>query len=185
VSDRPANPVKIRPWASADLALLERLLGDPAMMRHLGGPESPSDIRARHERYLASDPAAGGLFAIVLGGDAVGWVGYWESEWQGEHVWECGWHVVPAWQGQGVATAGTSLMIDAARVHGVHDRVHAFPSVGNAASNALCRHLGFGLLGEVEVEYPRGSMMRANDWLLDLRAGRSGQEGLPADPGSR
>lgn len=31
--------------------------------------------------------------------EAVGWVGYWESEWRGETVWECGWSVLPEAQG--------------------------------------------------------------------------------------
>jgi hypothetical protein len=31
--------VNIRPWSDGDLHLLERLLGDPAMNVHLGGPE--------------------------------------------------------------------------------------------------------------------------------------------------
>ena len=174
MSDLPGGEVTVRPWEEADLWLLGRLLGDPAMMRHLGGPESPDSIRSRHERYLASNPATNGLFTILLGEDAVGWVGYWESDWQGQAVWECGWHVLPEAQGRGVATAGTALMLERVRTHGVHDHIHAFPSVDNAASNALCRRLEFELLGEVDVEYPRGSMMRANDWCLDLRVGRSG-----------
>lgn len=169
----PASPpaeVAIRPWATGDLGLLERLLGEPDMMRHLGGPESPDAIRARHERYLASDPAKGGLFAITIGPDAAaaGCVGYWESVCRGEAVWECGWNVVPEAQGQGVATAGAALMIERARRHGLHRQLHAFPSVDNAASNALCRRLGFELLGEVEVEYPKGSMMHSNEWRLCL-----------------
>lgn len=170
MSEPSANDITIRPWHAGDLGLLERLLGDPAMMDHLGGPETPDAIRARHERYLASDPASNGLFAIVREGAPVGWVGYWESEWGGEAVWECGWHVLPEEQGAGAATAGAGLMLERIRQHGVHRYVHVFPSVDNAPSNALCRRLGFELLGEVDVEYPRGSMMRANDWRLDLHA---------------
>jgi RimJ/RimL family protein N-acetyltransferase len=46
--------------------------------------------------------------------------------------------------------------------------VHAFPSVSNAPSNAVCRKLGFTLLEECEFEFPRGNFMRCNDWRLDL-----------------
>jgi RimJ/RimL family protein N-acetyltransferase len=42
--------------------------------------------------------------------------------------------------------------------------------VDNAASNALCRKLGFVLVGETDVEYPPGHMMRCNDWRIDLTA---------------
>lgn len=166
--------VAIRPYSTGDLWLLERLLGDPEMMRYLGGPESVDAIRARHERYLAFDPAKGGLFTITLGSaaSAVGWIGYWEAEWQKEAVWECGWHVLPESQGRGVAASGTALMVERARRHGTHRYLHAFPSVDNAASNALCRRVGFQLLGAVEVEYPRASAMRSNDWRLDLSATR-------------
>ncbi|MGS2645029.1 LysE family translocator [Streptosporangium sp. G12] len=42
------------------------------------------------------------------------------------------------------------------------------PSVGHPASNAICRKLGFFLLGECDFEYPPGTTMRCNDWRLDL-----------------
>ena len=162
--------VALRPWAADDEWLLQRLLGDPQMTRYLGGLESQGAIRARHERYLVADPDNHGLFAVTVGpaAEAVGWVGYWESEWHGELVWECGWNVLPEAQGRGVATAAAALMIADARRRGGHRHLHAIQAVGNAASNALCRTLGFELLGEVEVEYPTGIVMRSNDWRLDL-----------------
>jgi hypothetical protein len=46
--------------------------------------------------------------------------------------------------------------------------MHAFPSVDNGPSNAICKKLGFILLGEEDFEYPKGSFMRSNDWRLDL-----------------
>jgi RimJ/RimL family protein N-acetyltransferase len=46
--------------------------------------------------------------------------------------------------------------------------LHAFPAVDNAASNALCRSLGFTLLGAFDVEYPPGHALRCNDWALEL-----------------
>jgi RimJ/RimL family protein N-acetyltransferase len=162
--------VVLRPWGRGDLPLLERLLGDPDMMRCLGGPDSPEAIGARHQRYLNADPAKNGLFAVVLGEteDAVGWVGYWESDRRGELVWECGWHVLPEAQGRGVATEAVRLLLEDARRRGRHRSVHAFPSVENVASNALCRTLSFELLGEADVEYPLGNMMHSNDWRFDL-----------------
>ena len=54
--------------------------------------------------------------------------------------------------------------------HGERRFVHAFPSVDNAPSNAVCRKTGFVLLGDYEFEYPPGSFMRCNDWRLDLLA---------------
>ncbi len=162
--------VSLRPWAQGDHALLPRLLGDPGMTRYLGGPETPEFIRAREERYLVADPEKNGLFAIIAGPDAkpVGWVGYWESKWRGEAVWECGWNVVPEAQGRGIATQAAALMVTDVRRRGTHRCLVAFPSVDNAASNVLCRRLGFELLGEEDVEYPKGRMVRSNAWRLAL-----------------
>ena len=44
--------IHLEPWAEDDLPLLQALLGDPAMMEHLGGPETPEKIVERHGRYL-------------------------------------------------------------------------------------------------------------------------------------
>jgi RimJ/RimL family protein N-acetyltransferase len=168
-----APAARIEPWHEDDLPLLERLLGDPAMMEHLGGPESPEQIAARHLRYL--DPGAGGegrMFRIVdaRDGEAVGSVGYWERSWRGGEVYEIGWAVVPAAQGRGLARAGTALTIEAARAERRHRLLHAFPAAGNPPSNAICRRLGFTLLEELPFEYPPGRLMQCNDWRLDLRA---------------
>ena len=161
--------MRIEPWSEGDLPLLERLLGDPAMTAHLGGPETPDQIAGRHARYLAGaerDPQ----FRIVADGEAVGWVGYWERTWRDEDVYETGWSVLPAFQGRGIAAAATALVLDHARAGGRRRFVHAFPNVDNAPSNAICRRLGFTLLEERELEFPPGNLMRCNDWRLDLRA---------------
>ena len=164
----PEARVSLRPWRPDDLPLLERLLGDPVMTRHLGGPETPLQLRARHQRYL--DDRSSGLFAVVLGALPVGWVGYWERSWQDEQVWECGWSVLPEHQGRHVATAATALLVARARADGRHRYLHAFPAVANGPSNGVCRSVGFTLLGECDVEYPPGHHLRCNDWRLDLRA---------------
>jgi hypothetical protein len=43
--------VRIEPWGEADLPLLQKCLGDPAMMEHLGGAMSPEQIVERQRRY--------------------------------------------------------------------------------------------------------------------------------------
>jgi hypothetical protein len=35
--------VRLEPWGEGDLPLLEKLMGDPAMTEHLGGPETPEE----------------------------------------------------------------------------------------------------------------------------------------------
>jgi RimJ/RimL family protein N-acetyltransferase len=156
--------VHVEPWTD-DLDLLHGLLGDPAMMAHLGGPEPPEKIASRNADYARTGSRQ---YRLVAGDDGAGWVGYWEREWRGHTVYEIGWSVLPAFQGRGLASAATAAVLELARAEeDLHD-VHAFPSVENGPSNGLCRKLGFELLGEVELEYPKGSHMRCNDWRLAL-----------------
>ena len=112
------------------------------------------------------------MFKIVDGptGEAVGSVGYWERAWRDRQVYEVGWSVLPAFQGRGLARLATAEVIALARSEGKHRFLHAFPSIHNAPSNAICRRLGFTLVEECEVEYPPGRFMRCNDWRLDLFA---------------
>jgi RimJ/RimL family protein N-acetyltransferase len=163
--------VRLEPWGKGDLPLLRRLLGDPAMTEHLGGPESEEKLVERQARYeRAGEPGAGRMFKIVElpSGEAAGSVGYWEKDWRGETVYETGWSVLPEFQGGGIAVAATEQVIAAAREERRRRYLHAFPSVENAPSNAICRKLGFELLGDSEFEYPKGHFMRCNDWRLDL-----------------
>ena len=163
--------VALRTWSASDHALLKRLMGDPQMTDHLGGPETPEKIRERHERYTAiGNSGTGEMFVIAVGpgGDGAGSVGYWEKDWQGETVWETGWSVLPEFQGHGIATRATALVVARAMAAGKHRSIHAFPSVDNGPSNAVCRKVGFKLLGEFEFEYPKGNQLRCNDWFLDL-----------------
>ena len=159
--------MQIEPWAEGDLALLEALLGDPAMMEHLGGPESPEKIRERQARY---EPADSGMFRIVdvASGEGVGSVGYWPRSWRGDEINEIGWSVLPAFQGRGIARMATAQTIERARAETDRRFLHAFPSVENPPSNALCRTLGFTMLGVRKLEYPPGSVLQVNDWRLDL-----------------
>ena len=167
-ANRPEeDEISLRPWSADDLPLLVRLLGDPRMTEHLGGPESPDKLRERNERYVAMHGSGrGAMFVIEVGpgGDLAGSIGYWEKEWQGETVWETGWSIVPEFQGRGIATRAAALAVAAARHDGPHRSIHAFPSVDNGASNAICRRAGFTLRGEYDFEYPPGNVMRCNDW---------------------
>jgi RimJ/RimL family protein N-acetyltransferase len=162
--------VHLEPWEPNDLRLLVSLVGDPVMMAHLGGPEPPEKIAARHQHYLQLGPRGSGqMFKVVDDtGAALGSVGYWPRTWHGQEVYETGWTVLPAFQGRGVATAAMGQVIALARAERTRQLMHAFPSVDNLPSNAICRKLGFTLMGESDVEYPPGQIMRCNDWRLAL-----------------
>lgn len=161
--------VRLRPWAPGDLWLLRRT-NAPEMTEHLGGPETDEQVAARHERYLRTLGDAGRMFTIVLipGGEVVGSIGFWEHAWQGDVVYETGWGVLPEFQGRGIAASAARAVVEEARRQGAHRSLHAFPSVGHAASNAVCRKAGFTLLGECDFEYPKGHPITSNDWAVDL-----------------
>lgn len=152
-----------------DFPLLERLLGDPIMMEHLGGPETHEQLVKRHTRYLHSQHC----YTIVYGSEqkGVGWVGYWETEWKGKKVWETGWNVLPEYWGKGIATRATKLVLEEVKKEQTYQYIHAYPSIENAPSNAICRKTGFELQGEEDVEYPKGHIMRCNDWRKDVSKG--------------
>jgi RimJ/RimL family protein N-acetyltransferase len=173
--ETPRIAVRIEPWGSDDLWLEQKLMGDPAMTTYLGGPESEERIAARHARFLQLPVSGKGqMFKIVdaTTGEAIGGVGYWERELRGETVYEMGWGVLLPFQGRGVARAATRQAIAHAAAAGKHRYLYAFPSVENAPSNGICRTLGFTLVEESEYEYPPGSVMRCNDWRLDLFASK-------------
>lgn len=165
-----SRKVRIEPWADTDLALLFRL-NAPEMMEHLGGPESEEKVLSRHMQYLENF-GTGCMFSIILlpECEAVGFVGYWERFWQEEIVFEIGWSVLPPFQGMGIATAAATETVERASAEQKHKYIHAFPSVNNPASNAICRKLEFLYIDEYELEFPPGSFMQCNDWRLNLRA---------------
>ena len=164
-----ALTVRLEPWTQADLSLL-RQANTPEMTAHLGGPETEDKLLDRHRRYLQQDdPGAGLMFAVVLpDGQRVGVIGYWQRTWQNELVYETGWSVMPAFQGRGIATAAAKAVAGRARAQHRHQHLHAFPAADHPASNAICRKAGFMLCGETDFEYPPGTIMRCNDWRLDL-----------------
>jgi RimJ/RimL family protein N-acetyltransferase len=142
------------------------------MTVHLGGPESPDEIRWRHMAYLGvGDTTAGRMFVVTAGpeGLAAGSTGYWEVDRQGETVWETGVSVLPEAQGRGIATRALVQIVERARAEAWHDSIHAFTALDNDPASALCRRAGFTLVGACEYEYPSGQVMRCNDWVVEFR----------------
>ena len=166
---RPKLRVELQPWSTGDLSLLQEL-NAPEMKQHIGGPETADQLIDRQAQFEA--PGSRQFRIVVAGSEPAGWVGYWERTWRDEQVWEVGWAVVPRFQGRGVATAATTQVLTAARAEHRMRFVHAYPSLDNGPSNALCRTVGFELLGSHDFEFPTGSgrLMRCNDWRFDLNA---------------
>ena len=161
--------VTLRPWAAGDLDLLFRANAEN-MTEHIGGPESDNEVRARHHKYLRFWREGGArMFTILADGERVGGIGWWTTQWRGEHVQETGWFVIPEAQRQGIAGAATALIIDDAVRFGVNRLLTASPSIHNVASNALCERSGF-TRGGVETFPFRGTELTVTMWTLNLEA---------------
>jgi RimJ/RimL family protein N-acetyltransferase len=168
--------IRLEPWDEDDLPLVTEIMGTPEMTVYLGGPESPEKLEDRLARYRAATTPESRMFKIVevASDESVGSVGYWERAEGGTMVYETGWSVIPVFQGRGIAAGATELAIESARSERRNRFLHAYPRVDNGASNAICRKLGFTLLGSREFEYPPGNPILCNDWRLDLFSDESG-----------
>ncbi|WP_159500115.1 GNAT family N-acetyltransferase [Microbacterium sp. 18062] len=163
--------VTLEPWAPQHLSLLIEA-NTAAMTRGLGGPESDEEVHRRHERYLRLNSSGETwMFAIQADGEPAGGIGFWPIEHGGEAAHETGWNVLPQWQGQGIAGAALRTLIQfVVEKAPPGKRLFAYPSVHNAASNALCRTAGFDDLGERDFPF-RGTVLHTRVWALDLRPG--------------
>jgi RimJ/RimL family protein N-acetyltransferase len=163
---------RLEPWDERG-PLFESRANTAEMQAYLGGVEPAAAIAARHERLLAlARDGTGAQFLIMVAEEPepVGSVGYWDKSWRDDVVYEMGWKVLPGFQGRGLAVGATVEAAAHAAATGRHRWAHAYPKVGNAASNAVCRKAGFTLLGEADFEYPKGHPIRCADWRLDLTA---------------
>ena len=159
--------IVLQPWTEDDMPLLVRLNAQE-MTEHLGGPETQEQLEQRLRRYVVAQTDEARMFKVISDSVPVGSVGFWDKDWNGGQVYETGWGVLPEFQGRGIASIATAHAVEIARASRRHDAVHAFPSVDNGASNAICRKLGFELLGQDDFEYPKGHWMRCNDWRLSV-----------------
>jgi RimJ/RimL family protein N-acetyltransferase len=164
------GPVELQVYTDADMALTEEIECDPEMMRELGGPLDEEKVPELHRKRLAGI-ASGDTwwFKIVPDppGPAAGTIGIWETGPSGNEIHEIGWMVLPGFQGRGIASRALDMILSRARSDPRYEKVHAFPAVSNAPSNALCRKFGFSKVGERDFEF-RGSTLRCNHWELDV-----------------
>ncbi|WP_136056668.1 GNAT family N-acetyltransferase [Microbacterium sp. K24] len=168
------EPLALRLWQNDDLPLLHRA-NSPEMTAHLNGPETIEQVEDRHARYLGYlETGEARMFAILLGGVAVGSIGYWKVTWREQEAWETGWFVLPEAQGHGVAARALALLIDDLREEEAESGRHvlvAFPGVDNPASNAVCRRAGFEYVGSTTDVF-REQPLVMNECALDLGSPR-------------
>ncbi|GGS06832.1 MULTISPECIES: GNAT family N-acetyltransferase [Streptomyces] len=165
--------MRLRDVSPGDVDAYVRMRCDPVMMTDLGGPlprAGVADKVARDVRQAAADAAW--IKMIVPDPDrprvVAGTVTIWSHDTGDGPLSEIGWMVLPEFQGRGLGKRAVRALLEQARDQDRWGVVHAFPAIGNAASNGICRSVGFRLRGETEVDFA-GRVIRANHWAIDPR----------------
>ncbi|MFJ4892400.1 GNAT family N-acetyltransferase [Streptomyces sp. NPDC088788] len=154
-----------------DVEAYVRMRCDPAMMADLGGP-LPADGMADKVRRDAEQAAADREWIRMVVPDAgdpgvvAGSVALWSHDGEEGLISEIGWMVLPEFQGRGLGKRAVRVLLEQARDQDRWGRVHAFPATRNAASNGVCRSVGFRLLSQVAVEFA-GRVIHSNHWVID------------------
>jgi RimJ/RimL family protein N-acetyltransferase len=175
-------------WTRADEPLAHLLWGDPAVMRYMGGPHRPELVLRRFERQFETAASHGvqyWLFMLRSGtagpavptgdhrpGEPAGFVGCCglkpPPERYGPDVLETGFHLRPAFWGQGYASEMARAVITYAFTQAGAAALFAGHHPENHASGRVLAKLGFQPDG-AEFYEPTGLwhpayLLRAADW---------------------
>ncbi|GGZ94341.1 GNAT family N-acetyltransferase [Streptomyces echinoruber] len=150
-----------------------RMRCDPAMMAGLGGP-LPRDGMADKVRRDAREAAADHAWIKMIVPDpdrpevVAGTVTLWSHDTDDGPISEIGWMVLPEFQGRGLGKRAVRALLEQARDQDRWGAVHAFPATDNAASNGICRSVGFRFVSQVDVTFA-GRVLTANHWVVRPR----------------
>ncbi|GAA0592578.1 GNAT family N-acetyltransferase [Actinomadura livida] len=162
--------MQLRDVTPDDVAAYVRMRCDPGMMADLGGP-LPREGMAEKVRLDARQAADGLAWVKMIVPDAghpdvvAGTVTIWSHGTDDGPISEIGWMVLPEFQGRGLGKRAVRTLLEQARDEGRWGLVHAFPAIGNAASNGICRSVGFRLLTQTEVTFA-GRLLQTNHWVI-------------------
>ncbi len=159
---------KVQP---GDVESYIRMRCDPAMMAELGGPLPRDGMAAKVERDVRQSAADVEWITMVVPDEAepevvAGTVALWSHEDEGGPLSEIGWMILPGFQGHGLGKQAVRLLLERARSERRWGLVHAFPGTTNAASNGICRSVGFTLVGQRDSEFA-GHPIRSNHWRIN------------------
>jgi RimJ/RimL family protein N-acetyltransferase len=142
----------VRDWRLADASALVRHTNDQRVRRNLGDEfKSPSTLYAAARfilRMQSMRPPT--CFAIAVGDEPVGGIGYRVQEGLGRVRAEIGYWVSVSWWGRGVATAAlNAITAHAFRSRAELERLYALSFVGNRASARVLQKVGYRLEGRL------------------------------------
>ncbi|MFF4581547.1 GNAT family N-acetyltransferase [Streptomyces sp. NPDC001389] len=154
-----------------DIDAYVRMRCDPVMMADLGGPQPPEDMPAKVRRdaeqaasdlawikMIVPDPATPDVVA--------GTVTLWSHDTADGPASEIGWMVLPEHQGRGLGKHAVRTLLEQARDAHRWGVVHAYPATGNAASNGICRSVGFRFVARTRTPFA-GRMFTTNHWSVN------------------
>nr|WP_203672450.1 MULTISPECIES: GNAT family N-acetyltransferase [unclassified Streptomyces] len=163
----------MRNVSPADVDVYVRMRCDPVMMADLGGP-LPREEMADKVRRDAEQAAADHAWIKMIVPDparpemVAGTVTLWSHNAEDGPISEIGWMVLPQFQGKGLGKRAVRAVLEQARDEDRWGVVHAFPATSNAASNGICRSLGFRFLSETDVTFA-DRVFRTNHWSVEPR----------------
>jgi RimJ/RimL family protein N-acetyltransferase len=174
VANEPTNDAgawRLRDVELSDAETYVRMRCDPVMMAELGGPLPRDSIEAKVARDVAS-VRSGEAWIFMISRESrghetvAGSVVLWSNSEHGEPLSEIGWMVLPEFQGRGLGKLATAMLLAKAHDAKRWGAIHAFPGGNNAASNGICRSLGFELVGQTDATFA-GRTFRTNHWRLN------------------
>lgn len=140
-----------------DLALLQKILGDPTMMAFLGGILATELIHKRLDGWQTNWKAGKSLCGIVEereSGKRIGSASIHPSTVPGKPGGELSYMILPECQRRGYATEMSRGLIDYAFQVLKLDQLLITANPENEASHKIAKRLGFQCLGESEYEHP-------------------------------
>ena len=154
--------LRLREWEAPDEQLFYEVMNKPAVMRWLGGSQSPEEWHSAFERLCTYQREWGHTFWIVESkseGEILGFCGLKRVNHPGAGPitgdFEVGWRLREEAWGQGIAKEAAIASVDLAFDRFGAPHVVALTVPGNAGSQGLMKRLGMIRRGDLDFVDPR------------------------------
>ena len=140
--------ISFREMTTDDFGIMQRLLGDPAVMAFYPHAKSNDEVRGWIDSTLRSYAAHGfalWVLELIEDGTFIGDCGLTYQEVDGNTVLEVGYRLLPAYQGRGYATEAAQACLDLAFEDIGAKHVTAIINPLNAPSRRVAERLGMSL----------------------------------------